>query len=273
VHRRRAAACLLALLVAGCRTPVALGPPLSADDPRPRAWVERLAAEAESLRSLRGRARVSIDGSRGAAFARQLLIVERPARLRLEILGMLGQRVAVLATDGVRYDLYRAELPGIETGDVHEEILWEAAGLPLTAEEAVRLALGTPIGKSARIDSALELGGEGGIRVDLEGSPDAARVTLEFAAEGQLARYVRRTVAGTAVLDARYGDYRDVDGRSFAHRIEVEFPAADTHAQILFQSVELNVELPERLFRLELPAADPQGRAPMAPESWSPSAS
>ena len=193
--------------------------------------------------------------------------------MRLEILGMLGQRAAVLATDGVRYDLFRAESPGIETGEVHEAILWEVAGLPLTPEEAVELALGTPLGDSPRVGGATELPGDGSIRIDLEGPDDEARVTLEFGAEGRLSRYVRRAPAGTPVLDARYGDYRDVDGRSFAHSIEVEFPAAETHAEIRFQSVELNAELPEGLFRLELSGAEPHGRAPAAPGPWSPSAS
>lgn len=273
MHRRCAAACLLALLVAGCRTPAPIGLPLSADDPRPEALIERLAASADSLQTLRGRTRVSIDGKAGGAFARQLLVLERPARLRLEILGMLGQRVAVLATDGVRYDLFRAENPGVETGEVHEGILWEVAGLPLTPEEAVELALGTPLGDSPRVGRASEMPGAGGIRIDLEDPSGEARMTLEFSAEGQLARYVRRAPAGTPVFDARYGDYREVGGRSFAHRIEVEFPAAETRAEIRFLSVELNAELPESLFRLHLSGAEPHAWVPGVPGRWSPSAS
>jgi hypothetical protein len=185
---------------------------------------------------------------------------------------MLGQRVAVLATDGDRYDLFRAELPGVETGPVHAGILWEAAGLPLTLEEAVELAFGTPVGAAPRVGTARSIPGEAGIEVDLDRTAQGAYVTLEFAAEGRLVRYVRRSPAGAAVLDARYDDYRDVGGRSFAHRIEVDFPAAETRAEILFQSVELNPELPEHLFRLEMPVAS-ESRAPRKPRSWSPSAS
>jgi hypothetical protein len=273
VHRPCAAACLLALLVAGCRTPAPIGQPLSADDPRPAALLDRLVASMDSLQTLRGRTRVSIDGRGGSAFSRQLLVLARPAQLRLEILGMLGQRVAILATDGVRYDLFRAETHGLETGDVHGAILWEVAGLPLTPEEAVELAFGTPVGESPRVGRASEVPGDGGIRVDLEASTGAVFATLEFAAEGQLARYVRLDLSGAAVLDARYGDYRDVGGRSFAHRIEVDFPVAETRAEIRFQSVELNPELPEQLFRLELRGAEPDLKAPGVSVPWSPSAS
>jgi len=273
VHVRRAAAALLALLVFGCRTPVPAGPPLAVSDPRPGAWIERLATSAGELQTLRGRTRVSIEGTAGGAFARQLLVVERPARLRLEILGMLGQRVAVLATDGERYDLFRAELPGVETGDVHEGILWEAAGLPLTLAEAVELAFGTPVGAAPRVGAARSIPGGAGIEVDLDRTEQGAYVTLEFGAEGRLVRYVRHSAVGAEVLDAHYRDYRDVGGRSFAHRIDVDFPAAETRAEILFQSVELNPELPEHIFRLQLPGAAPESRAPRMLRSWSPSAS
>ena len=273
MHLRCGAVGLVALFVVGCRTAVPTGLPLAADDPRPEALVSRLVAAADGVSTLRGRTRVSIEGGAGGAFARQLLVLERPARLRLEVLGMLGQRVAVLATDGERYDLFRAESPGLESGDVHEAILWEVAGLPLTPEEAVRLALGTPVGEPSTVGSASELREQGRIRVDLAPPPGAAPVTLEFGEAGRLARYVRRDVDGAAVLDARYDDYRKVGERSFAHRIEVEFPLAETRAEIRFQSVELNAELPPQLFRLELSGVGPTGRAPETPEPWSPSAS
>ncbi len=284
MHGRRAALCLLCLVLAACRTLAPGSLALPADDPRPGSLVGQLAASTLELRALRGHTRVSIDGQRGGAFARQLLVLERPSRLRLEVLGMLGQRVAVLATDGERYDLFRAESPGLETGDVHAQILWEVAGLPLTPEEVVQLALGTPLAGAPRVQRASELPGQGGIRVELAGPPDAGRITLEFAVEGHLARYLLRAPAGEALLDARYEDYREVGGTAFAHRIEVEFPSASSRAEIRFQTVELNPVLPDDLFRLRLidaepdtlaplPDAEPRARVPAARGPWSPSAS
>ena len=63
--------------------------------------------------------------ARGSSFARHLLMLERPDRLRLEILGLVGQRVAVLASDGVSFDLYRAETGRVERGPVYPELLGE----------------------------------------------------------------------------------------------------------------------------------------------------
>lgn len=269
--RRLGALALAALLAgAGCstlgRAPAAL-PPLAPGDPRPAEWLNGLRVLAAERHSLRAAARVSIEGVRRAGFARQLLLVERPARLRLEVVGMLGQRVAVLATDGVAYDLYRAEQPKIETGEVHPGILWEVGGLPLTPEEAVQLALGTPLpaGEAPSVASSAALP-DGGVRVELGQAAGGLRRTLDFDAGGDLRRYAAWDPAGTLLTEARYADYRDVAGGRFAHEIDVELPAAESRAEIHFQSVELNPALPAELFRLPK-------RSPTSSARWPRSAS
>ena len=258
----RAALALAALLaLVGCRTLAPSVAPLPAGDGRPAELLRGLAVLAAERSALRASARVSIEGERRASFARQLLLLERPARLRLEVMGVLGQRVAVLATDGSQYDLYRAERPGIESGEVHPGILWEVAGLALTPEEAVQLALGAPLApaETPSIAGSAALP-EGGVRVELGYRAGDLRRTLEFDAGAALRRYAVFDPAGALVLEARYGDYRDVGGSRFAHEIAVELPAAASRAEIRFQWVELNPELPDELFRL--PTRSPVSGAP-----------
>jgi hypothetical protein len=255
VRRAAAGAALAALVVlAGCRSFAPALPPLPADDPRPAALLGRLLVLGSERNALRGRARVSVDGARGAAFARQLLLLERPARLRLEVLGILGQRVAVLATDGVHYELFRAEQPEIEAGEVHPWTLYEAAGIPLTPEEAVQLALGTPLspGNAAPVPEEAAVLPDGSIRVELQAAEGAPRRTLEFAPDGALSRYAVSDPAGGLVLEARYADYREVGGAPFAHQIRLDLPPSDSHAEIRFQWVELNPRLSDDLFRLRV---------------------
>ena len=254
--RRRAAAALLAASVlSACRSIPTL-PPLAPDDPRPAAFLAELAATGAARHALRAGARMSIEGQRRAGFAKQLLLLERPARLRLEVVGPFGQRVAVLATDGAHYDLYRAERPALESGEVHAGILFEVAGLALTPEEAVQLALGVPLFPSEGTPAAEAAAGlpDGGLRLTLEapGGAEGLRRTLDFDAAGHLARYALEERGGALVFEARYGDYRDVGGSAFAHAIAVELPATQTHAEIEFQWVELNPRLSDDLFRLEL---------------------
>jgi hypothetical protein len=261
---RAGLACAALLALAACRTlPRPELPALPADDPRPAAWLERAAALAASRTALRASARVSMAGRHGEAFTRQLVLLERPARLRLEVLGVLGQRVAVLATDGAHYDLYRAERPALESGDVHPGILYEVAGIPVTPEEAVRVALGSPFapGDAAPAPDGTAALPDGAVRVALLAPQGDLRRTLEFAPGGELRRFFVHDPAGARLLDVHYRDFRDVGGAPFAHEIEVELPASRSRAAIQLQDVELNPTLPAELFRLRL-ARESSARRP-----------
>jgi hypothetical protein len=147
--------------------------------------------------------------------------------------------------------------------------LFEVAGLALTPEEAVRLALGAPLepGEAGAAAAGGSVLAGGVVRVELRSAPDALRRTLEFGPAGELRRYAVHAPDGGLVLDARYGDYKDVGGAPFAHAIELELPAADSRAEIHFQWVELNPVLGDELFRLA-PRAGAAGEG-----AWRPSAS
>lgn len=259
---KRAALALAAalLLQTGCRTLPVPVEKLAVDDPRPQALLAEWTARAEGMRSLRGSARVSLEGARGASFAQQLLAMERPARLRVEVLGLLRQRVAVLATDGERYELYRAETGAVESGEIRPTVLWEVTGVPLTPEEAVRIMLGVPRMEppGGEITDAA-LSAESAVRFEIRGEEPLWPV-LEFDAEGLLSRY-QVVGPGGAYLQVRYRDYREMSGTRFAHRVELDFPASEVHAKVEFREVQLNPVLPESIFRLELPerGASPEG--------------
>jgi len=259
VSRRRAARLkplLLAFLAFACRTPLPPGGPLAPDDPRPAALLEALLQQSSLVQSVRGTARVSIEGQRGSGFAKQIVLMQRPAKLRLEVMGLLNQRLAVLATDGDRYQLYRAET-GFESGEVGPSVLFEVSGLPLPPREAVALVLGGPRpGPDGwQADGAATLA-EGGIRVQLAGSAEDARRSFDFDAAGNLRRYqVYAPGAGDLLLDVHYEDVRTVANTTFAYSIGLDFPTLGTKAQVSFGEVELNPELPAALFQLDLPAS------------------
>jgi hypothetical protein len=197
------------------------------------------AARVEARRGLRARARIRVDG-RGAP-ARQILLAERPARLRLEVLGLLGQRVMILATDGAVFDLYRAEAGTVERGDVTPELLARAAGIPVAPDLAVALLLAAPplpggVPRSASTDAA------GSVYVAWRD------VELGFDAAGELRAF--RSGSGDAVLDVAYDETEGTAGGSFPHVIAIELGEARFRVDIALSDVELNPQLPAALFRI-----------------------
>jgi hypothetical protein len=250
---------LVALLVAlaGCRAP-ALRVPLAADDPRPAALLEAWQQSTAGRRGLRGSARLAVDGAAVQVRSKQTLVVERPSRLRIEVLGLLSQTLAVLVTDGRRYELFRAQDRSFESGEVRPGLLWEVAHLDLSPEDAIDLVLGAPrIGAGLAPLRAFE-SGQGEIAVELGDAAGQLRERRVFDRDGRLRRLERLAAEGEGAWSARFDAYAPVAGTPLAHAIRLEMEAPATRAELELLRIELNPELPADIFQLR-PAA-PVGR-------------
>lgn len=252
---RRAGPVLVALAAAlACRS-VDPGVPLAPADPRPAALLSAWSASAGSRHALRGVARLAVDGDGVRIRGKQVLVAARPARLRVEVLGLLDQTLAVLVTDGVRYQLFRAREHSLETGAVDPGLLWREASLALSPEEAVELLLGAPLPDPALRVHAARRKADGTILMELADASGRVRQILAFDAEGRLRLLERRGPGGRTLWEARYDDYEPVAGVPFAHEIRLDIAAGDTHVEISLRDVELNPVLSPELFRLELRAS------------------
>jgi len=256
---RRLSILVAALLAAtACRTPVPVAIPLPPDDPRPAALLEAWAGAAGERRGLRGRARLAVDGGDGAVRLRgkQILVLERPSRLRVEILGLLNQTVAVLTTDGERFELFRAHDRSYETGSVHPNLLWEQAYLALTPEEAIELLLGLPAPDRSLAPVAAFGDAAGGVSLELADAAGRLRRRAGFDFEGRLRRLEVLDGADELVWRAEFDEYAAVGGEPFAHAVSLEVTAGRTRAEISLSDVELNPELPPDIFRLRAPEGE-----------------
>ena len=249
--KRVAVGAVLLCWATACATPMPLQP-LSLGDPRPRQllddWVER----ASQRQRLRGLARLAVDRNDGSVQLRgkQLLVLERPARLRVEILGFLNQSLAVIATDGEGFEVYRAEDQSYEAGEVDEHLLWNEAGIDLSPEEAVAVLMGVPISEPLPAPANAVRDGDGRIRIDLADAQGVVVQRATFDPAGQLRAFEVLDDFGAVLWDAQFDEYRDVGGSPFAHSIGLDVRSGKTRAEISFRNVELNPDLPPDVFRL-----------------------
>jgi hypothetical protein len=238
------------LFALSCRTlPERL---LAPDDPRALAvlaqWVEGAAART----GLRGRARMAVDSADRsiAVRGRQVLLVQRPARLRVEVLGFLGQTLAVVVTDGDRFEVLRTQDRSYEAGELRPTLLWDEARIALTAEEAIGVLLGVPVPDPRWSPSRVAMDPAGLTSIDLADDDGTRTQRLLFDPHGRLAESQRFDDLGQSIWRAHFDDYREIDGDWLAHAIELDVTIGGTHAEISLSDVELNPVLSVDSFRL-----------------------
>jgi hypothetical protein len=243
-------ALVLATACAAPRPPTAR--PIAADDLRVTAAVAALVREGDARRGVRGVARVAIDGPGGSGRAKQILVVERPERLRVEVLGLLDQTIALLVTDGRAYRIVRSEDRSVERGAVHDALLAEVTGVALSPADAVRMLLAAPLAPGARVIGGATLS-DGGVRAIVARESALERESLDFDAEGRLRSWARLAADGEPLLEARWSEWRDVAGDAFPHALAIVDHPSRAEARVEWTRVELDPELAPALFELPPP--------------------
>ncbi|HJO25456.1 MAG: lipoprotein insertase outer membrane protein LolB [Myxococcota bacterium] len=254
---------VLSLSAVACRTPAPAFVLLGTDDPRPARLLAAWAENTVSRRSLRGRVRLAVDSAAVRFRSKQVVLVERPGRLRVEVKGLFDQTLAVLVVDGGQYELLRADDGSYRSGVVYAGLLWETAGVDLGTDEAIALLLGAPAPVPSLVAQAAYGDAVGDVRIELADVSGELRCRVRFDALGRLVRIERFTGAGIRLWMADYGDFVDVGGVDFPQRLTLA-TRDQTRAEIEFRNLELNPELSSDLFRLRRPAdrASRAGRRP-----------
>lgn len=276
---------LLALAFVGCRTlppeAVVRGQPLPLDDARAsRVFVTYLEATA-NRNALRGMAQVSLTGPDLKLNRPQNVVIERPARLRFEVIGLFDQLAAVVVSDGEHYGFYDASTGEMERGPLTPTILWDLARVDVAVGEAVGLLLGAPrppVG-SARAAVWLEADDRVGLAFVPAAEPRSAGCgepvergwtdpacfrgpeslrdgadAFVFDRDGRLAEVRAFDADGSLRYRAGFEAYRRLgegpDASEFPNLVTIESAAARSEARFAWKRVMLAGALSDRLFRL-----------------------
>ncbi|MGH0032875.1 MAG: hypothetical protein ACQGVC_24040 [Myxococcota bacterium] len=249
-------------LLLGCATPGPPGtpPPLPADDPRPAERLARWSAGQDERRALRATARLAVDAEPDLRVrSKQRVVLARPARLRVEVQGLLGATVAVLAVDDAEYAFFDSADHRFESGPVHDDLLWNVVRLDLAPAEAVGLLLGAPALPAGLRVLAAHPAGDGRIGVVLGTGEGRRSRILDLDEQARLVRF-ELFEAGAPRWVAELSDYADVGGVPLAHRVTVE-TRDGARAVVTLSGVELNPPLSADIFRIDglRPAAGATG--------------
>jgi hypothetical protein len=240
---------LLLLASAGGCVKRAPPPDLSPDPAALLAQVERTQARVERVR---GEARVRVETPGGSGTVTQLVLAERPDRLRLDALDFFGNPAAALVADGGRFTLLDLREGVFYRGAATPENLTRLVPVPISARDLVLLLCGAvPVAGRA---SAVEPG-DGVLRLTLEDGDRVQR--LDVGAGAAVHRSTVRERPGTGSASPRYDvafdHFQERGGRPFPDEVRLDAPGAGVRLRLTWKEIDVNGVLPEGSFTLTPP--------------------
>jgi outer membrane biogenesis lipoprotein LolB len=261
--RRAIAVLATALALAGC-TPRPVPRPAPAAPVRADAdaIVAADSARRSALHALRAWARLSYESPEESRRAKQLLVAERPDRLRLEVFSPFGAIFVLAAADGA-LAAYDRGAETVYRGAASADNLRRYTQMDLPVAGAVDLLLGTP-----PIDVAAPgVATTDGDTVQLwRSSADGGASVVWYSAALVPLRYEERDRDGRVRLRAAYDGYTAVDGVPVATQLLIELPPSQQRIGVTLSDIEVNPPLGDAMFAFQTPAGstvvDLDGAAP-----------
>jgi outer membrane lipoprotein-sorting protein len=215
--------------------------------------------DAAAIRSLRAEAKVDQRGKQGRVKGRVLMFVERPDRMRFDVMTQFGPAL-ILTSDGDTFALSDFKENRFMTGGACEQNIARLIGVALSGEAVASVLLGD-LPPLASASESVQCSGQGGYRVERRAA-DGTRQSVELAvlesdlsAAPEAQRSELRAVSywnaeGKALYRVRYEDYRPIaDGKvRLPFTVHIEDLANESDALLHFQSIDANVQVPPDAF-------------------------
>jgi outer membrane lipoprotein-sorting protein len=236
--------------------------------PSPVQIVEELAAREAAVANFRGQAHLVYDGPQGAAKSSQMIVVQSPDRVRIDVMSPFGPSYTVAAS-GDRLRAYDRAEKILYVGSTTPENLTRYTRVSLRIDVLAMLIRGLPpmisgteaghvVAGAASWVWTVGVAGGGRLRVELD--------------RNQL-RPLRATLTATSPADAlsvEFDDYRDVSGVEVPHRIrarlgdggvvKLEYSRIWRAVQLTATAFEIDPPSGVRVVGMDLDGADARAR-------------
>lgn len=218
-------------------------------DPAPLLAAVR--AHGEAIQSLSAELTLEVWRDRERVRLRQLVIVERPDRLRIDSLSPFDQPLSTLVSDGQTLSIYALEDQRFYQGRASPENLVRLVPIRLEPRELGALLRGEVPLIDHREATVSWVGATGRYRLDLVGEGQRQRVEFE-----PLAKRVTETRVWRGerlAYAARLGDYSGTDLTAIPRRMRFESPADGLQIDVVVQAHQVNRAIPAAAFTLSVP--------------------
>lgn len=239
---------LIISLLASCAPirPKLVGEPVNRSfaDGLMQEWYENSAR----VTSVQGLAKVKVHTPEKSLNGTQVILAEKPNRLRAETLSPFGSPLLLLAADGKNLGVLLPSRNIFYTGEATPANLGRFVRIPLRLTDLISVLLYQPPMIDTLSEEAFELQ-DGGWLLVRYSSPRRQELIFNHARQLVEVSYYDRD---ELFLKINYGQFSEEGGR-FPHLFGIELPEAKTTARLEFSDLEINGELRPGIFQLKPP--------------------
>lgn len=199
--------------------------------------------------SIQGLAKVKVHTPEHSLNGTQVILAERPDRLRAETLSPFGSPMLLLAADGEQLGVLLPSRNLYYVGAATPVNLGRFVRIPLSLADLVSLLLYQPPMINARSEEAFELQ-EGGWLLVRNSSPRRQELTFNPLHQLVEVNYFDRDIL---LLKITYGKFAE-DGDRLPRSFDIDIPEQKTTASLEFSDFASNAELRPGIFHLTPPA-------------------
>ena len=228
-------------------------PQLELEQPPVSGWttdklVGILSYRDRHFQSVRALASVSYRGPEGNQGFQEAIVVQRPDKVRLETLSMLGA-ILIITVNGAEITGFHPRERLYLRGKSTKENLYRYTGIPFELEEMTRLLAGLP---PVRNSAGWRIGGNSLYR-EVDGAGKEI-VVFDLAREIPL-RWYRLGPDGSTQLSVAFDKFSPTPAGLFPTNItlEAEASAQKRSLELVYQDPEVNIEIAPALFEQEKP--------------------
>lgn len=209
-----------------------------------KTWVET----SSRITSVQGLAKAKVQTSEKSLNGTQVVLAEKPNRLRVETLGLFGSPLLLLAADGENIAVLLPTQNVFYAGSATPENLGRFVRIPARLSDLVTFLLYQPPIIKALSDEAFKLP-DGGWLLILYGQERRQELTFNDVRQLVEVSYYDH---GELFLRLNYGDFGD-DGEAFPKSFTLELPGSQMSAQLEFSDLKTNGSLRTDVFQLTPP--------------------
>jgi outer membrane lipoprotein-sorting protein len=251
------AALLGSFAAAGCTMPgmrPSVGPVKPATPVTAAELIAKLDARSTAIRSFRALAAMRYADAKDKIAVKEVVVVERPDRLRIEMMGTFGIALQI-ATDGKTLNAYHRGERTFYTGRATMLNFARFTRIQIGMEDIADLLMGIPPKRSRSGDPIMRFETPAGLwRVSMQ-SNAGDTTTVWFDPDSLVptkANEVDRR--GRVKYAASYFDYQTFADVTVPTRVRFEIPAQEAQVELRYSNVSVNTALEPGLFHFEAPS-------------------